>query len=235
MSINVWLDRSEQLKAGTEIYRSHRKFTWWDYTSAHSRLLLRCDGGTDWTRIDVLFKSVYVMKVRSNYNGLHIRCATTAEQELIQRDTPGITYLDPACSEFDLGSRYFILDDGSGELDYVVAQAIGWHEDHARGEPSYFAQHFDTPPWAQTALDGPNGGFDTPIATVSEFVDTIVMPEHSMPAERTRYRFIYVVMGPEPHAYGAFLTRDEAERNRQQLAHRYPAGRFTIDATPVRI
>lgn len=128
MSINVWLDRSDQLVSGAEIYHSHRRFQWWDYTPSTSQLLLRCDGGREWTRIDVLFKAVLVMKVRENYNGLHIRCATPSEKDLIQRENPGVTYIDPETSEFDLGCRYFVLDDGSGGLDYVVAQSIGWHE-----------------------------------------------------------------------------------------------------------
>lgn len=205
MSINVWLDRSDQLVAGAEIFRSHRKFQWWDYTPSHNQLLLRCDGGSIWTRVDVHFKAVSVMKVQSNYNGLHIRCATPSERDRIQSETPGITYFDPESSEYDLGCRYFILDDGSGGLDYVVAQAIGWHEYHDRGQPGY--------------------------------VTTQAAP---MPAEdRIRYRHIYVVLGlafgPEPHVYGTFLTRGEAEHNRKLLADRYPDGTFTIDETPVRV
>lgn len=134
MSINVWLDRSDQLVVGAEIYHSHRRFQWWDYSPSNSQLLLRCDGGREWTRIDVLFKAVLVTKIRDNYNGLHIRCATTSERDQIQTENPGITYTDPQANEFDLGCRYFILDDGSGGLDYVVAQSIGWHEGYETRE-----------------------------------------------------------------------------------------------------
>src|SRR4051812_6218986 len=120
MAIDVWLNRSEQLVPGTELYRSKRSFTWWDYTPSHNQLLLRSDGSADTTRIDVLFKAVDVMKVRSHYNGLRIRCATLAEQEQIQGETPEITYIDPASNKFDQGSRYFVLEASDG-FDYVVA------------------------------------------------------------------------------------------------------------------
>lgn len=115
-----------------------RNFAWWDYTPSHGQLLLRSEGHGGETRIDVLFRAVVVMKVRSHYNGLRIRCATPAEQDRIRGDTPEITHYDPSINKFDQGSHYFVLDSDNG-LDYVVAEAVGWHEDHDLGEPSYFA------------------------------------------------------------------------------------------------
>lgn len=247
MVVDVWLNRSGQLLAGAELYRSERNFTWWDYTPSHGQLLLRSEGRDGETRIDVLFKGVAVMKVRSRYNGLRIRCATPAEQDRIHGDTPEITYYDPSSNKFDQGSRYFVLG-ADGGFDYVVAQGVGWHEDHHLGEPSYFADPSggsapwsprSEPRWAQTALDGVNGGLSTPMATVDELVDAIATAGNIPAEDRTRYRYIYVVIGlafvPEPHAFGAFLTRTEAEQQRQRLADRFPDSTFTIDAIPIGI
>ncbi|MFI6031106.1 hypothetical protein [Amycolatopsis magusensis] len=214
---------------------------------SHSQLLLRSDGSADTTRIDMLFKAVDVMKVRSHYNGLRIRCATLTEQEQIQGETPEITYIDPASDKFDQGSRYFVLEASDG-FDYVVADAVGWHEDHALGEPSYYADpsggtapwsQTPKPRWAQTTLDGVNGGLGTPMATIGEFATAIASAiAKNIPTEdRTRYRYIYVIIGqalvPDPHAFGAFLTRSEAEQQQQQLADRFPEKTFAIDAVPI--
>ena len=236
MVIDVWLNQSEQLAAGVELYRSERSFTWWDYTPSHGQLLLRSEGNADTTRIDMLFKAVAVLKVRSHYDGLRVRCATLAEQEHIQGGTP---------EKLGRGSHYFVLEAGDG-FDYVVADAVGWHEDHHLGEPSYYADpsrgtapwsRTATPPWARTTLDGVSGGLGTPMATIDELATAIAATEN-MPAEdRTRYRYIYVVIGqtlvPDPHAFGAFLTRSEAEQRQQQLAGRFPDGTFTVDAVPI--
>lgn len=245
MVIDVWLNRSEQLLAGAELYRSDRNFTWWDYTPSHGQLLLRSEAHDGETRIDVLFKAVAVMKVRSHYNGLRIRCATPTEQDRIRSETPEITYYDPTINKFDQGSRYFVLDSDGG-VDYVVAQAVGWHEDHDLGEPSYFADpsrrtapwsHTLQPRWAQTALDGMTGGLGTPMATIDELVDAIATAGNTPVEDRTRYRYIYVVIGqkiaPDPQVFGAFLTRSEAEQQRQRLADRFPDGTFTVDTAPI--
>lgn len=123
MTVDVWLNRSDQLVAGAELYSSDRGFELCDYTPSHDQLLLRSPGRDGGTRIDVLFKAVDVIKVRDHYNGLRIRSATDAEQQRIRSETPEITYHDPASNQFDQGHRYFVLAEARGGFDYIVAQA----------------------------------------------------------------------------------------------------------------
>jgi hypothetical protein len=257
MTAHAWLNRSNQLAPGTELYSSDRMFQCWDYTASHSQLLLRSNGGADRTRVDVLFNLVDVMKVRSPYEGLRIRCATPAEQARIQAETPELSYRDPADSKYDQGDRYFVLEPADGGFDYVVAGAVGWHEDHDLGEPSYFADPSGgaaswppspRPQWARTALDGVTGGLGSPMAAVDEVIDAI-RATGDLPAEdRYRYRYIYVLTcrftpqndqtharDGDTHAFGAFLTRDEAERRLQQLPDQHPDFTYTIDAVPIGI
>ncbi|WP_156960387.1 hypothetical protein [Amycolatopsis taiwanensis] len=248
---HAWLSSSDQLSPGTELYSSDRTFRWYDYTPSHSQLLLRSDGSADRTRVDVLFKPVDVMKVRSHYRGLRIRCATPAEQVRVQAETPEAGSHDPAGDKFDQGYRYFVLETAEGGFDYIVARAVGWHEDHDLGEPSYFADpsggsaSWSPPPkprWAQTPLDGVTGGLGTPMATVDELVDAI-RTTGNLPAEdRFRYRYIHVLTARhnqqragDTYAIGAFLTRDEAERQQQEMTDRYPDFTYTINAVPIGI
>lgn len=261
VTTNAWLSRSDQLTPGAELYRSDRMFALYDYTSSHRELLLRSLGNTEQTRIDVLFKPVDVMKVRTFFpNGLCIRCATPAEQARIQAENPEITYRDPAGNQYDQGHRFFVVEPADGGFGYIVAQAVGWHEDHDLGEPSYFADPSGgaalwsrppTPRWAQTALYGVNGGLGSPMATMEELVDTVATSGQTPDEDRARYRYIYVITGKFEvdtaelvRAVGAFLTRTEAEQHRQQLVDRHAQrsspnstvhATFTVDAVPVAI
>lgn len=126
---------------------------------SHSQLLLRATVAPDRpTRVDVLFKPVDLMKVRSRYEGLRIRCATVAEETAIRAGTPGLGET----------ARCLVLEPGGGGADYVFAEAVGWHEDTDLGEPSHFAGPSPVSPAvapsADTALFGVNGGFGTPLA-----------------------------------------------------------------------
>lgn len=248
VTAHAWLNNSDQLTPGKELYRSDRTFKWWDYTPSHGQLLLRSEGGTDRTRVDVLFKPVDVIKVRSHYQGLRIRCATPAEQTQIQAETPEVSYQDPADNKFGEGHRYFVLQPAGGGVDYIVARAVGWHEDRDLGEPSYFADPSGgsapwsspaKPRWAQTALNGVTGGLGSPMATIDELVEAIRTTGDLPTEDRSRYRYIYVLtMGTQDgdtHAIGAFLTHDEAERRRQQMDGRYPHFTCAIDAIPIGI
>jgi hypothetical protein len=229
MVVDVWLNRRSQLVPGAVLYRSDRSFELYDYTPSHSQLLLRSFGDNGRNRIDVLFKPVKMVKTYGWYAGLEIRCATEDEQARIRRDTPEAKYDD---DEF-----YFVLGPGSG-FDYVVAMGVGWHEDQDLGEPSYYAdpsgREAPRPKWQQTALWGTHGWLGSPMATTEEFADAIALP---LPSERTRYRFVYVVVGLTPdldrNVFGAFVVRSEAEECRQDLAERFPDGTFVVDAAPI--
>ncbi|GAA2265310.1 hypothetical protein GCM10010402_21280 [Actinomadura luteofluorescens] len=103
---------------------------------SHSQLLLRTRtterGGVRSSRIDVVFKPVRAMKVRTEYiDGLVIRCADQEEAEHIYAESGNV--------EPDAGAHCLILETGN-DRDYVVAHAVGWAEDMAsERDPSALA------------------------------------------------------------------------------------------------
>ncbi|GIH29562.1 hypothetical protein Aph01nite_78720 [Acrocarpospora phusangensis] len=122
MHTREWLNTEDRFVPGAELFRSDRAFTVWAYTISHSQLLLRTrttghDGSTQ-SRIDVLFKPVRAMKLRVEYDGLVIRCATQPEAERIHAENTGITR----------DARCLILET-AGESDYVMTHAVGWQAD----------------------------------------------------------------------------------------------------------
>ncbi|MGI5206275.1 hypothetical protein ACQEU6_32470 [Spirillospora sp. CA-108201] len=136
MSARVWLHESGQFVPGSELFRSDRSFTVWAYTVSHGQLLLRTR--TTWrdgvrsSRIDVVFKPVLAMKVRTEYrHGLVIRCAGQEEARRI--------YAESSDVEPGVEAHCLILETGNDQ-DYVVAHAVGWAEDMAsEREPSALA------------------------------------------------------------------------------------------------
>jgi hypothetical protein len=129
MQTEAWLNRDHQFSPGQPLFRSDRSFAVWAYTVSHSQLLLRAGADDGQARIDILFKPVEAMKVRTNYDGLTIRCATTDEHDQIL----------VASGQTGARLRVLILET-AGEMDYVVTGAVGWKEDdgHDR-DPSTLA------------------------------------------------------------------------------------------------
>jgi hypothetical protein len=78
MHQEAWLNQDHQFPPGREVFRSERSFAVWAYTVSHSQLLLRTRTAGGQPRIDVLFKPVEAMKIRTDFDGLVIRCATPA-------------------------------------------------------------------------------------------------------------------------------------------------------------
>ncbi|MGO1054742.1 hypothetical protein [Crossiella sp. CA198] len=219
MPTTVWLGRDRELTPGAELFSSDRTFQVWDYTASHCRLLLRSPGDGDRTRIDLVFAEVSEMKLSAAYvGGLRIHCAAGSAGP---------------------DRRRFLLT-AEGIADHVVAGAVGWHEDQDLGQPSHFADPAPTPPWARTDLQGGHGGFGTPLASVEELIHA-VRTGGQPTADRTRYRYVYVLIARfdhepgDPHGIGAFLTREEAEQRRRELHGRFRDATFTIDAVPVGI
>jgi hypothetical protein len=129
MQTEAWLNQDHQFPPGQPLFRSDRSLTVWAYTVSHSQLLLRTRAADGQPRIDVLFKPVEAMKVRTDYEGLTIRCATSDENDQILA----------ASGQTGAGLRVLILDS-AGEMDYVVTGAIGWKEDHGQDrDPSTLA------------------------------------------------------------------------------------------------
>ncbi|MFE4456788.1 hypothetical protein ACFROC_05450 [Nocardia tengchongensis] len=147
MAVDIWLNQSYQLIAGAELYCSPRSFRVWSYDPTFGRLLLRNtpspQGRHDGIRVDIMFQSVRAMKLRDNYQGLRITCATQDERERIRTESPQTTHL--STFRDDHRDRFLVLQSGAG-FDYVVAGAVGWREDRAPlGWPSSFVAPVPTP------------------------------------------------------------------------------------------
>jgi len=128
-----WLNTADRFVPGLELLRSDRAFTVWAYTISHSQLLLRTRtsmiDGSQTSRVDIVFKPVEAMKVRIEYDGLIIRCATEVEAERIRAENTG-TRDDAHC---------LVLETGADQ-DYVITHAVGWHEDmESERDPSKLA------------------------------------------------------------------------------------------------
>ncbi|KUJ56902.1 hypothetical protein ADL25_04865 [Streptomyces sp. NRRL F-5122] len=124
MTDSTWLNRDHQLIPGKEVFHSERRFHLLAYTASHGQLLMRSVGrpdepGEPETTIDLLFKPAAVVKIRDDYRGLAIRCATAAESAQVKTDH--------ASMSFSRDDRVFVLES-QGESDYVVAMAVGWRE-----------------------------------------------------------------------------------------------------------
>ncbi|MFU8873577.1 hypothetical protein [Micromonospora sp. SL4-19] len=115
----AWLSYDHQFAPGEEIFRSEREFSVWAYTVSHSQLLLRARVAGGQPRLDVLFKPVEAVKIRTDYEGLAIRCATFEERHRILSDL----------GQIGSRSRVLMLVSGGGS-DYVISSAVGWKEDH---------------------------------------------------------------------------------------------------------
>lgn len=233
MRQRAWFNNDRQLTPGAELYRSERTFSLWAHTASHGQTLLRSPAGPDSrgrehdTLVDVLFKPVTVMKVRERYTGLLIRCATLDEAEEIRSATSSVS--------FRRDDRFFVLES-EGDIDYVVAMAVGWNEDHGESgdEPSYFAglDESDYSLWTpgRRVLFGVDGGLGGNVAPVQELFDALCS-ETSPRLDRNRYRYVYLVAARFPNPedegthiknLGAFLTQAEAEDAQAWLAARYP-------------
>jgi hypothetical protein len=129
MRTEAWLSQDHQFSPGQQVFRSERSFAVWAYTVSHSQLLLRTRTTDGRSRVDILFKPVEAMKVRTDYNGLTIRCATAEEHDQILAATR------------HAGRPYRVLMlETADELDYIVTGAVGWKEDHGKDrDPSTLA------------------------------------------------------------------------------------------------
>ncbi|MFH8382059.1 hypothetical protein ACH4E7_14080 [Kitasatospora sp. NPDC018058] len=167
------------------------------------------------TTIDVLFKPAGVLKIRDDYDGVVIRCATVQEAESIRTAYPGIRF----CRD----DRVFMLES-NGEIDYLVAMAVGWHEGVLSPTRLSFFNDVDAgrPRWPSQPLFGAGPRFN--LASVQELTTALGATDDG-PVRRERYRDVHVVMtrvdragGPGISAAGVFLTEADAEDARPMIA-----------------
>ena len=240
MKTEAWLNTDHQLVPGTELFRSDRCFVPWAYTASHGQLLLRSTSGEDWLRrrhettVDVLFKPVTAMKLRSQYTGLTLGSATAEEGDHIRSSNPGVRFRDD--------DRFFVLRDNEGCGDHVVCLGVGWKEGVLDGQPSFFAGQDEPalPRWSRRPLFGVDAGLSGNVATEREFVEAL-MADDTTTVDREKYRIVYVLMirldlgigEPRVAAVGVFLTREEAEHERVRLEPKVDGS--WIDEVPIGI
>ncbi|MFF4648100.1 hypothetical protein [Streptomyces sp. NPDC001389] len=221
MTTKEWLNTESALQPGTELFRSGRRFELCAYANSHGQLLLRSHADLDRpgdpanTTIDVLFKPAEVLKIRDFYDGLVIRCATAQEAEGIQTAYPSIRFYH--------GDRVFMLES-KGEIDYVVAMAVGCREGILTPTRQSFFNDVDAsrPRWPSQPLFSAGPRFN--LASVQELI-TALSTTDDAPVRRERYRHVYVVMtrvepanGPGISGAGVFLTETDAEDARTMIA-----------------
>ncbi|WP_219516739.1 hypothetical protein [Nonomuraea ceibae] len=220
MTIRAWLNKDHQLPPGEEIFRSERRFALWAYSVSHGQTLFRSTPGSDGlaeTTVEVLFKPVTAMKIRAFYQGLLIRTAPAEEAERVKAGCPSV--------EFGREDRVFLLES-SGETDYVISMAVGWHEGVlAPTRRSFFTDVFaGETRWPATPLPGVDAGFG--VASAVELIAALRGGGDGQErARRERYRHVHVVMtreeyrdGPYISGSGVFLTLEDAEEAKAALA-----------------
>jgi hypothetical protein len=107
-----------------------RLFQIWEYTVGHRQLLLRSVKATGIpTRIDILFKDVAAIQLRTTLDGLTISEATEDQKIDLQLQT----------NSDIVNKRKVFIVRGLNFEGYVVAGALAWHEDEGEYDaPSYF-------------------------------------------------------------------------------------------------
>lgn len=222
MTSKAWFSNDRLLSPGGEIFRSDRWFQLSAYTASHGQLLLRSTTGPDrdgqehQTTIDLLFKPIEAVKIRDNYTGLVIRCATSEEAEQIKASLPGIDSRE--------SNRVFMLES-QGQTDYIISMAVGWQEGILRPTQRSFFNNADAymTRWPTEPLFGVSGGFN--IASIEDLIEALRTDNNTNAKRRDRFRLVFVLMtkvdtpsGPKIAGSGVFLTEADAEDARALLA-----------------
>ena len=115
------------------LYESPRRFLLWKATVSHGELLLRStQTPAEPTRIDVLFKAVQALNLRTDLTGIRVSEAAPDESTMILASLAGhgSTAIDPC--------KIFVVES-NGWRGYVAAGVMAWHEDEgAYNDPSHF-------------------------------------------------------------------------------------------------
>lgn len=124
------------------LFESSRCFQLWQAGVGHRHLLLRSPkGDADTTRVDVLFKPVDALKLRTVLSGLRILEADPDEAVLIDVE---VGQVDPSTPTFIRDSKVFIIESGAFR-GYVIAGVMATHEDDLEyHEPSSFFADSDS-------------------------------------------------------------------------------------------
>lgn len=228
-----WLNTADRFAPGRELFRSFRGFHLLAQTVSHGQLLFRSPRSAGRpTRIDVLFKPVSTQKVRHSYDRLVIRCASSEEQARIQEQLPDGT---PGQDE-----HLFVLETADS-LDWVVAMAVGWHEDDEPGDISRFVWLDEgRKPVVQRPLDGADGGLSHGLASLDEVVAALRAGQRPPDIADPRHAYLHVVMvrvswpGQDGTVapVGAFLTR-EAANDYLTSRHPFEGAEFYVETVPL--
>ncbi len=214
---------SRQLTAGAVLFEWQREFTLWGYTGSHSVVLFRsAKGDPDQdgpaTRIDLVFKPVEALSVRTHYETLTVRVASAERTDRIL-GALGRTWPEQCVLEL-------VGAETAEPAEHIVCMAVGCHEDEGENwEPSPFAADLTddrTPRWRTRVLGGgPDGEMSASFASLDELV-AAVDADVPRPSGGSLGRYLFVVMSrwsfadggsPRHSALSAFVTRAEAEEH----------------------
>lgn len=242
MEMKRWLNTDEAFRSESELFRSDRIFSLWAHTVSHRQLLLRTAKGRDQrgrdqaTRLDVLFKPVTAVKIRSLLDGLTIHRAPPEEEARIRHDSGSI--------DFSPDERFLVLESGTGR-DYVVSLAFGWCEDdgdaHDASRLSGVVEP-DAPPWVRQPLFGANGGLVPNATTLEQLTDALTASQSGCPRET--YRSVYVLMfqlsgvrgaAGKATPAGVFLTPLEADQELRRRQQDRGDAEWWIETVPIAV
>ncbi|MEY9909860.1 hypothetical protein ABIA35_006103 [Catenulispora sp. MAP12-49] len=238
----TWLNAADLPAPGTVLFRSDRSFRPFAYTVGHCTLLLRSWGPANGpgTTIDVMFKAVAAMKLRttSTYDGLVIRCAGEAEADEVRATIPGVGFDDA------MRPHVFLLES-RGEVDFVVGRAVGWQEGVLEATRHSFFQESDDLRWPTGPFFANRTGLD--VASAQDVIDALATePDPSKHRDRHRTVYAVLVRASKSHVLktkrsstvsgaGVFLTRSDAEQARTLMAQVAGVEESWIEELPIGI
>lgn len=113
------------------IVNSERKFQIWKYTVGHHQLLLRSPKSPESpTRIDILFKGVALVHLRTSLVGISIAEISKAQAEDLVGELSALKDIKVFTAK------------STGFVGYVVALSAACHEDEGEyNDPSFFSEN----------------------------------------------------------------------------------------------
>jgi hypothetical protein len=110
------------------IFESSRTFQVWRSTVSHNQLLLRSTKSeSDLTRLDVLFKPVSALKLRTHLNGLSVREAASPEAARVLAEA----------SEVERSDQHVYIVESHDFNGWVIAAGVWTNEDQGEySDPS---------------------------------------------------------------------------------------------------
>ncbi|GIF67392.1 hypothetical protein Ais01nite_54270 [Asanoa ishikariensis] len=199
MIADRWLCNDHDFPPGAELFRSERAFHVVAYTISHGQLLLSSPApAEDGTTVQLLFKPVEELRLRSYFDGLVVSVAAR------QEEAPG---------------RRLLTLAGQGFEGYVVCMAFGWRQGVlGRLQPSLFSpvSEMDVR-WPTRPIAGADGGLGR--ASPADVVEAVT-GGLAGDGRRERWHPAYVLVDDDGRTVGVFVTEADAREAARLLEPR---------------